>query len=330
MNGRKKRRKSAVFLNFATEMNGLSHILRHVAAALGLMLASHGALAQTQWNAAYQQYIDQYKDLAIEQMMRHHVPASITLAQGLLESGAGQSQLARRSNNHFGIKCHGTWTGKRVYADDDNPDDCFRSYNTVYDSYEDHSLFLARGQRYSSLFQLKATDYKGWAYGLKRAGYATNPKYASRLIEIIQVYKLYQYDTAKDYDHFYARHTRDRAAKGGTLHAIHAFNENYYVEARRGDTFETIGREVGVSARKLARYNERDRHATLAPGDLVYLKKKRKKAPKSYKGRLHYVRQGQSMYTIAQTYGMRLKSLYKLNGLSPDYQIAVGDALRVR
>lgn len=294
-----------------------------------MLLFAAAVSAQSRRNSAYQQYIDQYKDLAIEQMKRYKVPASITLAQGLLESGAGLSELARRGNNHFGIKCH-TWSGPKVYFDDDAANECFRSYSSVRDSYEDHSRFLASGRRYRSLFSLSPTDYKGWARGLKAAGYATNPKYADRLIAIIQLYGLDQYDKAKSYDRFYAKHSSDRQVGGASLHLIYKFNENYYVKARQGDTFASIAAETGISRRRLAKYNERDKNDILAEGDIVYLKKKRRKAPKEYKGRLHYVRQGQSMYTISQLYGIRLKYLYKLNRLTPDYQIKVGDSLRVR
>lgn len=294
-----------------------------------MLLFAAAVSAQSRRNSAYQQYIDQYKDLAIEQMKRYKVPASITLAQGLLESGAGLSELARKGNNHFGIKCH-TWSGPAVYFDDDAANECFRSYSSVRDSYEDHSRFLASGRRYRSLFSLSPTDYKGWARGLKAAGYATNPKYADRLISIIQLYGLDQYDKAKSYDRFYAKHSSDRPVGGAALHLIYKFNENYYVKARQGDTFASIAAETGISRRRLAKYNERDKNDILAEGDIVYLKKKRRKAPKEYKGRLHYVRQGQSMYTISQLYGIRLKYLYKLNRLTPDYQIKVGDSLRVR
>lgn len=286
------------------------------------------AMAQTKWNQRYQTYIDQYKDVAIEQMLKYHIPASITLAQGLLESGAGSSKLTLNGNNHFGIKCHG-WTGSTIYADDDYSNECFRAYPNAYESFEDHSKFLVNGSRYRSLFSLGTKDYKGWAHGLKKAGYATNPRYADRLIDIIQLYKLHRYDSAKNYDKFYARHTRD-ISSNGALHAIYEFNDNYYVKARRGDTFETIAAEVDISARKLARYNERNRRDQLSVGDIVYLKKKKSKAPRQYKGLLHYVRNGESMYSIAQSYGIRLKSLYKMNNLSPDYQIKVGDTLRVR
>ena len=297
---------------------------------LGVLLLSAGmACAQSTWNVRYQRYIDQYKDCAIEQMLKWNIPASITLAQGLLESGAGESDLARRANNHFGIKCHG-WSGATVYKDDDARNECFRRYASVFDSYEDHSLFLSRGQRYQGLFKLKKTDYKGWARGLKAAGYATNPKYADRLIDIIQLYRLYQYDKARSYDKFMTRHAKDHNANGQPLHAIGQYNKNYFLYARRGDTFRTIGEEIGISYRKIAKYNERDKNDLLQEGEVVWLKKKQKKAPKEYKDRLHYVRQGESMYAIAQKYGIRLKSLYKMNKLSPDYDIRVGDALKLR
>lgn len=282
------------------------------------------AHAQMRWNQAYQEYIYQYKDIAIEQMLKYKVPASITLAQGLLESGAGRSRLATKGNNHFGIKCHG-WGGGTIYENDDARNECFRAYASAFDSYEDHSRFLVSGQRYRSLFSLKSTDYKGWARGLKKAGYATSPTYAETLIGIIQLYKLHEYDKAKSFDRFLSEHQ-----KGGQLHRIVMFNKNYYVVARRGDSFESIGREIEISYKKIAKYNERDKNSPLTEGEIVWLKKKQTKAPADYKDRKHYVRQGESMYSIAQKYGIRLKSLYQMNHLSPDYDLKVGDALKLR
>ena len=288
-------------------------------------VASQMVFSQTmKWNQRYQDYFDQYKDVAIEQMQKYRIPASITLAQGVLESGAGRSELATRANNHFGIKCNG-WTGRKSYHDDDERNECFRAYDNAYESYHDHSVFLTTSRRYSSLFELKITDYKGWAKGLKACGYATSPTYATKLIEIIQLYKLYQYDTAKSYDKFQAQQV-----KAGDTRRIYAFNKNYYLIARRGDTFRSIAKEVDISYRKLAKYNERDKNDVLEEGEVVWLKKKRNKAPKDYKGRLHYVKSGESMYSISQFYGIRLKKLYKLNDLPPYYQIRVGDALRLR
>ena len=294
------------------------------------LLMSVPSFGQMRWNTAYQTYINQYRDLAIEQMLKYGVPASITLAQGVFESGAGNSELARKGNNHFGIKCHG-WRGATTYHDDDARQECFRAYDNVYQSYEDHSKFLRNQRRYIRLFSLKQTDYHGWARGLKECGYATNPKYAKKLIDIIELYKLHEYDKAKKYDHFMAKHTsKDTPVTyGGKLHPIYIYNKNYYLKARKGDTFRSIGKEVGISYRSIARHNERGKDDVLEEGEIIYLKKKRTKADKTYKNRPHTVKEGESMYSISQYYGIRLKSLYKKNNLSPDYQIKAGDVLKV-
>ena len=182
-------------------------------------------------NKQYENYIKEYRDIAVEEMKRYQIPASITLAQGLLESGAGQSTLARKSNNHFGIKCGGDWRGKTVKHDDDARNECFRVYNNPKDSYRDHSKFLATRPRYASLFKLDITDYQGWAHGLKKAGYATNPRYAYQLIDIIERYDLYKYDK-----------------KGGLKwmkenpypHQPYLANGLVYVVARDGDTWKKL------------------------------------------------------------------------------------------
>ena len=296
-----------------------------------LLLVCAPSMAQMRRNQAYQTYINQYKDLAIEQMLRYRIPASITLAQGVFESGAGKSDLVRQGNNHFGIKCH-NWTGPTQYHDDDARGECFRVYSDARESYEDHSKFLARQPRYASLFSLGTTNYKGWARGLKQCGYATNPQYATKLIQIIELYNLDQYDRAKSYDRFMAEHsgTDQPINAEGLLHPIQIFNDNYYLVARQGDTFKSIAKEVNISWRKLAKYNERDKHDVLSKGDIIYLKKKRRKAPKEYKKRPHVVQVGESMYSISQKYGIRLKNLYKMNDLDPSAQISVGMKLRVR
>ena len=294
-----------------------------------LILSVTHVSAQIKWNSAYQAYIDQYKDLAIEQMLKYNIPASITLSQGLLESGAGRSWLTKSSNNHFGIKCHG-WTGRRVFHDDDERGECFRAYDNPRQSFEDHSRFLATQSRYARLFNYSRTDYKSWARGLKHCGYATNPQYASKLIQIIELYNLNLYDKAKKFDQFMVKHsTEDGVAPDGNFHVIKAYNKNYYVIARKGDSFQSLSKELCIGKRKLAKYNERSYKEELAAGDVIYLKKKRKKATKEYKNRPHIVQIGESMYLISQKYGIRLSSLYKKNHLSPDYQIKVGDKLRV-
>lgn len=286
--------------------------------------------AQIRWNSRFQAYIDQYKDVAIAQMLRYNIPASITLAQGLLESNAGLSELSRKGNNHFGIKCH-DWLGATTYHDDDASQECFRAYKDVYESFEDHSKFLSRQPRYSSLFKLERTDYKGWARGLKKCGYATNPVYANSLINLIELYKLQRYDKAKTYDRFMVKRTEVKDLKPNIkLHPIHIYNKNYYLQARPGDTFKSIGKEVGISYKKIAKYNERDKNDALTAGETIYLKKKQNRADKAYKNRPHRVKPGESMYFIAQYYGIKLKSLYKMNHLSPNYTIKEGDLLKVR
>ena len=250
--------------------------------------------SQVRWNAAYQSYIDLYKDLAIEEMIRYKIPASITLAQGLLESSAGRSELARKGNNHFGIKCHG-WTGRKTYHDDDESNECFRAYENVAQSFEDHSKFLARQNRYSRLFKLSIKDYKGWAKGLKACGYATNPRYADKLIEIIELYELHKYDNAYHYDKFISKHSSTGNASLGRLHPIYKYNKNYYIIARAGDTFKSIGEEINISYKKIAKYNERDRNDKLIPGEVIFLKEKQNKEYKAFKNRLHIVKEGESM-----------------------------------
>jgi LysM repeat protein/tRNA A37 threonylcarbamoyladenosine biosynthesis protein TsaE len=283
-----------------------------------------GSAQKVTWNKNYSDYFDTWGEVAVQQMIQYRIPASITLAQGVLESGAGKSELARRANNHFGIKCNG-WTGRKSYHDDDERNECFRAYDNAYQSFVDHSKFLTGSQRYRRLFDLKRTDFKGWARGLKACGYATSPTYATRLIEIIETYQLHRYDTGKE---FYRQ--QNTVMRQGEMRQVYAFNKNYYVRARRGDTFRRIADEMDISYRKLARYNERDKNDTLEEGEIIWLQKKARKAPKAFKNRPHRVEPGESMYIISQRYGIRLKNLYKMNGLSPDYVIHTGDLLKVR
>jgi LysM repeat protein len=282
------------------------------------------------WNKTYQDYFDNYKDVAIGQMNQYGIPASITLAQGVLESGAGRSELARKSNNHFGIKCNNGWSGSRVYHDDDERGECFRAYDNPLDSYIDHSLFLKNSQRYSRLFQLKMTDYKGWAKGLKACGYATSPTYATRLIEIIELYGLDKYDKGGG-GIFVSRSSKSHQPFAEVAqHQVIPYNDNFYVIGKQGDTFQSIGNDVHVDYRRLAKFNERDKDDPIEEGERIWLKKKRRHAPKEYKGYVYRVVAGDSMYGIAQRFGIRLKNLYKMNDLSPDYIIQVGDPLRLR
>lgn len=268
-------------------------------------------------NQQYLDYIEKYKDEAIEQMQRYHIPASITLAQGLLESGAGRSSLTRKSNNHFGIKCGSGWRGRKTYHDDDARGECFRVYKNARASYEDHSRFLAGKQRYASLFKLKTTDYKGWARGLKKAGYATSPTYAKKLIELIELYELDRFDSNRLKDTWIAN-----------PHEPFLANGLLYVVAREGDTFAALSEEFDISARKLRKYNDLYKGYVLRQGDILYLEKKNRRAHKAYK--THIVKSGESMYLISQRYGIRLERLYKMNEKSVDYAPQTGDVLRLR
>lgn len=295
--------------------------------AFCLVLASLDASAQ---NARYLSYIDTYKDMAVDQMRRYGIPASITLAQGLLESSAGTSYLAVRANNHFGIKTGGTWTGPYVLRDDDAKNEQFRKYRSVAESYEDHSLFLKNRPRYASLFKLSPTDYKGWAHGLKAAGYATNPQYAYKLISLIDTYSLHQYDRQKGH-HTEKQPQRAESGKrhAGPADALHRCNYAYYIVARQGDTYAAIARRMGVSERRLRKYNEVGKGYTPKAGDPVYVSKKSSRVMRSMRKKVHVVRAGESLHAIAQSYGVRIGRLYKANRLPADYLPRVGDRLKL-
>ena len=300
-------------------------------AIVALLLISVAVQAQRR-NSRYNEYIKQYAPLAVEQMREHRIPASITLAQGLLESGAGQSTLARKSNNHFGIKCGSNWRGRSVRHDDDARNECFRAYRNPKDSYEDHSLFLKRGARYAFLFKLKITDYRGWARGLKKAGYATDPSYANRLITIIEDYDLYKYDT-RGLSNREARNLEKELKKKPWLanpHQVYIANDIAYVVARDGDTFQFLGKEFDISWRKLVKYNDLHKDYTLEAGDIIYLEKKKRKGHISLKRTPHIIKPGESMYDIAQKYGIRLESLYKINDLPDDYAAKPNDIIWLR
>lgn len=277
--------------------------------------------------SAYEDYIRHYASMAVDQMKRYRIPASITLAQGLLESGAGRSALATKANNHFGIKAGRNWTGPYVLCNDDAPNERFRAYSSVRESYEDHSLFLANGRRYSRLFTLSPRDYKGWAHGLKEAGYATNPRYAHLLIELIERYALHRYDSGKK-----APHNVYTTAQSVTVDdvTVHRLRDNFYIISRAGETYQSIARAMKMSHSRLCRYNEVPTDAKLQPGSIVFFKKKKQKADKSLRGHRHTVQPGESIHSISQQYGMRMKTIYKLNDLPYDYVPTIGEKLIIR
>lgn len=282
--------------------------------------------------STYEIYIDKYSDLAIQHMDKYGIPASIILAQGILESGAGLSDLARRSNNHFGIKCHHGWKGPRVYAADDTPNDCFRSYKRVEDSYQDHSEFLVGSARYRALFDLSINDYKGWARGLQQSGYATDRAYANKLIKLIEDYELYRFDDKK-YRRGVSRREREairsaESTKASWVHQPYITHGLVYVIAVDGDTFGNIANEFGFKEKDLLKFNEVPLDFPLSEGDIVYFEKKKKRADKPYD--YHTVQVGESMYSISQIYGIQLRNLYRLNKKSYEYIPEEGDMLKLR
>lgn len=303
---------------FSHTINLTKRMLKRLNLMLWLLVMPLFVVAQSN---AHLQYIDKYKDLAISQMKKYGIPASITLAQGLLESDAGRSMLAVEGNNHFGIKCHTDWTGKKMYHDDDRRDDCFRVYRNVEGSFEDHSLFLTTHSRYAFLFDLKTTDYVGWARGLKKAGYATNPAYAEKLIDIIERYNLDMYDKG-------GKFKKENAAAVGFAHQPYISNNLLYVRIGDGESLKEIAKEFDMTRMRLRRYNEINREYVPEPGSVIYLERKKGKADKQYQ--LHTVQSGESLWSISQLYGVRLKALMRRNGLDENSAIQVGQILEVR
>lgn len=291
---------------------------------------------------AYIQYIEKYHQIAERQQREHGIPASIILAQGLLESGAGQSALTLMSNNHFGIKCS-DWTGDRVFYDDDAHNDCFRKYNSVLDSYEDHALFLKNRSRYAFLFKLNSMDYEGWAFGLKKAGYATDPAYAYKLISIIEDYNLHRFDLGQNVNYAATSNglssqnanqtMASNSASMGTIsaeinHSVYKVNRTRCVNALQGDTYASLADEFNISENQLRDMNEVASSDILQPGTRVYLGYKKRRAECGVK--FHQVQPGESMYTIAQDYGIQTGSLYNLNHMPYTEAAQVGQVLKMR
>lgn len=297
-----------------------SNLFRWTLCVLFLAI-SFSANGQVRLNKSYEAYIEKYKSIAIDHMKKHKIPASITLAQGLLESGAGQSRLAREGNNHFGIKCHNGWNGKTIRHDDDLRNECFRKYKKSEDSFEDHAAFLKRS-RYNALFSLQLTDYKGWAKGLQQAGYATDKAYANKLIKLIEDYELHRFDKG------YKGKIEESVQPKQYSHTPYITHGLVYIIARRGDTFEAIAEEFGFKVKDLYKYNEVPEDFPLSEDDLVYFEKKKKKADKPYYE--HVVKVGESMHSISQLYGIQVKNLYKMNKKDYEYVPEEGDILKLR
>lgn len=302
--------------------------------------------------AAMNAYISTYADLAMSEMRRTGVPASITLAQAIIESDYGRSRLAREANNHFGIKCHNGWKGGKIYHDDDRRNECFRRYREPIESYKDHSDFLVQGSRYRFLFELDIDDYRGWARGLKKAGYATNPRYAGMLIDMIEKNDLHVYDELvisgrqmekqKIYagagpDTELSERSEQATSNAGfttdnfvvSRHSrVEERNRIEYIIVEEGDTYESLAREFELLRWEIFRYNDLEDNAVLRPGQLLYLQPKRKKA--GVGNDFHIVKEGETMYEISQLYGIRLKSLYEKNRMEPGYEPPAGTELWLR
>ncbi|MCX6234004.1 MAG: glucosaminidase domain-containing protein [Bacteroidetes bacterium] len=287
-----------------------------------------------------QEYIQKFKDIAILEMITYKIPASIIMAQALFESDNGNSPLAVNANNHFGIKCHKEWTGKTYLYDDDLKNECFRKYDDPLDSYRDHSEFLISRDRYDSLFFLDMTDYKGWAYGLKRAGYATSPTYAQQLIKIIEDNRLYELDNYfdKEYEEeitvlekkkidvgreIILPDNFEAVARGPNGRMIYTNNGVKFTFARGTDTFFKIANDFTIPVSRLFKMNELTPDDKLHEGEPVYLQKKKKHAKKGF----HTVAAGETLHAIAQEYAVRIKSLYKINGMEKGQEPTTGQKI---
>ena len=282
------------------------------------------------------EYIRKYQLLAISEMSRSGIPASIKMAQACLESSDGNSEMALKSNNHFGIKCKSDWKGARSYHDDDEKNECFRKYRTVEDSYVDHTNFLMGNPRYSALFQLQPTDFTGWAKGLKKAGYATDPQYAAKVIDIIEEHQLWRLDHKMTYEEraqVEKRRLGDQFSKEIFINPystrqISLHNGLKSAIAREGDNFELLSQEFGLKEWELRKFNDYPEGYEPVPGEILYLQNKKAGARGLYE--LHRVDEGESMHYISQYYGIRLRALYRLNKLKYGELVPVGTLLKLQ
>jgi len=310
-------------------------MIKRLIALITLVLSFQLPLHAQDSTKTPEQYLNTYKDLAVAEMKRTGIPASITLAQGLLESGCGNSRLARQANNHFGIKCKSGWTGRTVTEDDDEAQECFRAYDRAEDSYKDHSDFLVCQQRYAFLFKIAPTDYKSWAYGLKQAGYATDPKYPDMLINNIEKYGLYQYDNGnkqvpppiailspKKKEPKHQETSKNFHSEGTHLQ----YNDIKAYITQAGDNFATVADAHNMMRWEIRKYNDLLSNEELKPGMVIYLKPKHRKAKEEY----HTVQAGEGMYYISQLHGIKLRLLYKWNRMAEGQEPAVGEKLSLR
>ncbi|HLN54113.1 MAG TPA: glucosaminidase domain-containing protein [Lentimicrobium sp.] len=312
-----------------------------------LVILSFGSYSQrVDPRINYLDYINKYKDIAIKKMHEYRIPASITLAQGILESGCGTSPLTVDANNHFGIKCHKEWTGMTYTYDDDEKGECFRKYASAEESFNDHSLFLTTRPRYANLFSLDIKDYKGWAYGLKAAGYATNPKYAEMLIRVIEENELYLYDSGQVQKVTIAENSVINTPQNKVINkeapvvnygfeyieiangnrSIYQNNGVKLIISREGDNAQKIADDVGVHTFQILQYNELGRSEKIKIGSIIYIEPKKKKSNIEY----HIVKENENMRDIAQRYAIKLNALYKKNGITEGHEPVPGTTIHLR
>ncbi len=268
-----------------------------------------------------QEYRLKFEQIALNHQFEYKIPASITLAQGILESNSGNSALAMKANNHFGIKCHANWNGEKIYMDDDAANECFRSYSSAEESYQDHSEFLKNGKRYQFLFSYSVDDYKNWAYGLKKAGYATNPEYAELLIKIIEELNLNKSGDSKK--------LVSSNKPNLSIEIQNHSNDVNFIVVKQGDSFYQIAHKAGLTLRQLHKYNDFDRKKeTLKVGDIVYLEPKRNRS-KSKKEII--LEKPMTLREVSQQEAIRLKPLMRKNqSSSPDEQLPKGEKVFLR
>lgn len=323
----------------------------------GFFLLAMGRQSMAQVSANGVIYVNTYKAIAIAEEQRSGIPASIILAQGLHESEAGTSELCKASNNHFGIKCKDDWTGDRVYHDDDARQECFRSYSCAADSYRDHTDFLKHGSRYAFLFQLEPTDYEGWAYGLRKAGYATNVRYSQILIKFIKDYNLQQYTLIAmgrmkpeeevvlsvpgmaPITPLTAAATNNELVQKDTATAVtvtaaavpetaypegeFTINRTRVVYAKAGASLLAIAQQFDIPLGRLLEFNDMKEEDVLVKGQLIFLQRKRRTGSIEF----HVVRSGESLYDISQVEGVRIEDMLEMNQLTPGLQPAAGERI---
>lgn len=295
---------------------------------VAILISLKGYAQPAEYRMSGEDYINKFKEEAVKEMLVSGVPASITLAQAMLESGNGNSPLAVYANNHFGIKCHNDWNGPTFTLDDDAKNECFRKYRHVLESYKDHSSFLQSKQRYQALFELEKTDYKSWAYGLKKAGYATNPRYPELLIKIIEEYKLYQLDKHSNLSAPINSPVKTEKKNNGKIlprQEILIKNNIKYIIAKPGDTYESIAERYDIRKWQIKKYNDLKSLGKLQVNQAIYLQPKRNKAEVSS----HTVAKGETLHSISQLYGIKLKKLCKYNQLEEETKVKVGETIKL-